>query len=637
MLFEKKSYWRYILTSIAVLAGVSLISCGGGGGSDSTPNANGSSSAAPISSFSINSATGIIDQTTKTIAVILPSGSSLTGLTATFSMTGSSVKVGGVDQVSGVTSNNFTNPVSYVVTAGDGSVSTYTVSVTVSPSNANAFTTFCIDNNTGVINEGAKTIGVAMPFGTSLTSLVATFSMTGSSVKVGGVDQVSGVTSNNFTNPVSYAITAGDGSVATYIVTATTASSNSKALTSFSLNSTAGTINESAKTISVIMPSGANLTSLIDTFSTTGSSVKVGGVDQVSGTTADNFTNPVSYVVTAGDGSTVTYIVTASVASTNSKAFTGFSLNNTAGTINESTNAISIAMPSGTDLTSLVATFSMTGSSVRVNGVNQVSGVTSNNFTSPISYAVTASDGSTVTYIVTATVASSGPAPVALGSAGNFVLFANTGMSSSVISTITGDIGVGPAVTSTAITTGFTLTVNPSGPNAGQYATSPQVTGRIYAPDYLAPTPANMITTSNNMLAAYNDARGRLNPNFTNLGSGTIANQSLAPGLYKWTAGLNITPGTTITLNGGSADVWIFQVAGILTAGASSQIVLTGGALPQNVFWQIDTGLTVGADASFKGVVLAGTTVTLGANTVIVGRLLSQTAITMNANTISAP
>ena len=294
-------------------------------------------------------------------------------------------------------------------------------------------------------------------------------------------------------------------------------------------------------------------------------------------------------------------------------------------------------MPSGTNLTSLIDTFSTTGTSVKVGGVNEVGGSTAHNFTSPVSYVVTAGDGSTATYIVTASVASSGPAPVALGNAGNFVLFANTGMSSSVISTITGDIGVGPAVTSTAITTGFTLTVNPSGPNAGQYATSPQVTGRIYAPDYLAPTPANMITTSNNMLAAYNDARGRLNPNFTNLGSGTIANQSLAPGLYKWTAGLNITPGTTITLNGGPADVWIFQVAGILTAGASSQIVLTGGALPQNVFWQIDTGLTVGADASFKGVVLAGTTVTLGANTVIVGRLLSQTAITMNANTISAP
>jgi hypothetical protein len=294
-------------------------------------------------------------------------------------------------------------------------------------------------------------------------------------------------------------------------------------------------------------------------------------------------------------------------------------------------------MPSGTNLTSLVATFAMTGSSVKVGSTSQASGVTSNNFTNPVSYAVIASDGSTATYAVTATVASSGPAPVALGNAGNFVLFANTGISSSVISTITGDIGVGPAVTSTAITTGFTLTVNPSGPNAGQYATSPQVTGKIYAPDYLAPTPANMISASNDMLSAYNDARGRLNPNFTNLGSGTIANQSLVPGLYKWTSGLNITSGTTITLNGGSADIWIFQVAGILTAGASSQIVLTGGALPQNVFWQIDTGLTVGATAIFKGIILTGTTVTLGANTVMVGRLLSQTAITMNTNIISAP
>jgi len=53
------------------------------------------------------------------------------------------------------------------------------------------------------------------------------------------------------------------------------------------------------------VPSGTNVTSLAATFTTSAgvSSVKVGSLSQVSGTTANNFTNPVTYVVTAQDGS----------------------------------------------------------------------------------------------------------------------------------------------------------------------------------------------------------------------------------------------------------------------------------------------------------------------------------------------
>lgn len=51
-------------------------------------------------------------------------------LTATFSTTGARVTVGGIEQVSGVTVNDFTNPVRYRVSAEDGSVHDYTVRVT---------------------------------------------------------------------------------------------------------------------------------------------------------------------------------------------------------------------------------------------------------------------------------------------------------------------------------------------------------------------------------------------------------------------------------------------------------------------------------------------------------------------------
>jgi len=92
--------------------------------------------------------------------------------------------------------------------------------------------------------------------------------------------------------------------------------SSAKAITAFSFTSPAatGVINESAKTISVTIPSGTNVTALVATFTTTGVSVNVGSTLQVSGSTPNDFTNPALYTVTAADASTVTYTVTVTVA-----------------------------------------------------------------------------------------------------------------------------------------------------------------------------------------------------------------------------------------------------------------------------------------------------------------------------------
>ena len=119
-----------------------------------------------------------------------------------------------------------------------------------------------------------------------------------------------------------------DSSTATYIVTVTVASLTAKALTSFSFASpvAAGVINESAKTVSVTVPFGTTLTALVATFTTTGASVKVSGTLQFSGTTPNNFTSPVSYVVTTADNSTATYVVTVTIASASAKAITSFGL-----------------------------------------------------------------------------------------------------------------------------------------------------------------------------------------------------------------------------------------------------------------------------------------------------------------------
>jgi uncharacterized delta-60 repeat protein len=101
------------------------------------------------------------------------------------------------------------------------------------------------------------------------------------------------------------------------------APSSAKAITAFSLNGIDGTINEAGKTITVTMPPDTtDVTALVATFTTTGASVKVLSIVQISGTTPNDFTgpNPVIYTVTAADATKQDYTVTVTVSS----SFSGF-------------------------------------------------------------------------------------------------------------------------------------------------------------------------------------------------------------------------------------------------------------------------------------------------------------------------
>jgi hypothetical protein len=261
-----------------------------------------SSSAKAITAFEITSpvnAAGVIGEGAKTIAVTVPYGTDVTGLTPAITHTGVSVS-----PASGAT-QNFSGPVNYTVTAADGSTVAYTVTVTAATSSAKAITAFTITSPvsvTGLINEGAKTIAVTVPYGTAVTSLTPAITHTGVSLS-----PPSG-TPQNFTAPVSYTVTAADSSTATYTVTVSVAPpSSAKAITTFSITSpvsATGVINEGAKTITLTVPYGTAVTSLTPALTHTGVSIS-----PASGA-AENFTNPVSYTVTAEDGSTETYTVT---------------------------------------------------------------------------------------------------------------------------------------------------------------------------------------------------------------------------------------------------------------------------------------------------------------------------------------
>jgi len=218
-------------------------------------------------------------------------------------------------------------------------------------------------------------------------------------------------------------------------------------------------------------------------------------------------------------------------------------------------------------------------------------------------------------------------AVVNLGTAANYVIVAKSAINNNSTSAITGDLGLSPAATS--YITGFSLT------NATGYATSAQVTGKLYAADMAVPTPTNMTTAVNNMLTAYNDAAGRPSPDFTELGTGNIGGKTLVPGLYKWTN--TVTIPTNMTIAGGANDVWIFQIAGNLTMSSAVSITLTGGAQAKNIFWQVAGQATLGTTSHFEGNLLSMTGITFQTGASLNGRALAQTAVVLDGNAITKP
>jgi hypothetical protein len=219
--------------------------------------------------------------------------------------------------------------------------------------------------------------------------------------------------------------------------------------------------------------------------------------------------------------------------------------------------------------------------------------------------------------------AGNGPAPVSLGSAGSFTILSQTGITDVYRSTVVGNVGTSPI-------TGAALLL-----------TCGEVSGSIFTVDAAGPLPCAFTAPSfltsavGDMGFAYDDAAGRLSPDFIELGAGEIGGLTLAPGLYKWGTGVMIT--TDVTLSGGPNDVWIFQVAGTLNQGNATRVTLVGGALPKNIFWQVAGAVTLGTTAHFEGVVLGKTMIAVNTGASVTGRLLAQTAVTLQMNAITQP
>jgi uncharacterized repeat protein (TIGR02543 family) len=224
----------------------------------------------------------------------------------------------------------------------------------------------------------------------------------------------------------------------------------------------------------------------------------------------------------------------------------------------------------------------------------------------------------------------SGPGAINLGTAADFAAIGKTGISTTGVTSITGDIGVSP-VAATAIT-GFGLIMDAT----NQFSTTPIVIGKVYAADYAVPTPAKMTTAVSDMETALTTAMGLTTSVIVDLYAGDISGRTLPPGLYKWSTGVLIT-NAGVTINGGANDTWVFQIAQDLTVNSSAIVTLSGGAQAKNIFWVTATQATLGTSVDFSGNILSKTLISLNTLAKVTGRLLAQTAVTLNASTVIKP
>jgi len=216
------------------------------------------------------------------------------------------------------------------------------------------------------------------------------------------------------------------------------------------------------------------------------------------------------------------------------------------------------------------------------------------------------------------TSASACSAPVPLLTAGNFKVLAGSTVTSTttVGTTITGgDLGLSPGTSVTGFPPGV--------------LTPPAV---MHVAD---PTAAQ---AQLDLTAAYNFAAGIVLPAPASL-PGDLTGLTLAEGTYKTSSSTGIlTVGGTLTLTGNSSSVFVFQIGSTLTTLSTTHVVLSGGVLPSNVFWQVGSSATLGTNSIFVGNIMALASITLDTGASLQGRALARNgAVTLDDNTIFDP
>jgi hypothetical protein len=199
---------------------------------------------------------------------------------------------------------------------------------------------------------------------------------------------------------------------------------------------------------------------------------------------------------------------------------------------------------------------------------------------------------------------------VTLAGTSNFAILAGSAVTSTGATVITGDLGLSP------------------GTSVGGFPPG-TLNGTLHINDAMA----NQAKTD--LTSGYNDAVTRNATDIVTL-SGNIGGLTLTPGLYRSGSSLAISSGDlTFDAKGDANAVFIIQMASTFTATSGRKVILAGGALASNIFWQVGSSATFGTTSVLKGTFLVKQSITFNTGATLYGRALTSIGgITMAANTI---
>ena len=200
---------------------------------------------------------------------------------------------------------------------------------------------------------------------------------------------------------------------------------------------------------------------------------------------------------------------------------------------------------------------------------------------------------------------------VPMGSTSNFALLAGSTITNTGATTVTGDIGLSPGSSVGGFPPGI-------------------LNGTMYINNATASQAKTDLTT------AYNNAASRTTTDMVTL-SGNIGGLTLTPGLYKSTSSLALSSGNlTFDAKGNASAIFIIQIASALTVTSGRQVILAGGALASNIFWQVGSSATFGTTSVFEGTIMAMQSITFDTGATLDGKALASTGgVTMAGNTIT--
>ncbi|MFY0687681.1 MAG: VCBS repeat-containing protein [Cyclobacteriaceae bacterium] len=338
-----------------------------------------------------------IDTSAHTVIATVPYGTSLSALDPTITVSSDA----SINPISG-TSLDFTTAQTYTVTAQNGDTQDWTVTIANAENDSTDILSFSHPELvSGSVDTSAHTVTATLPYGTSLMALAPTITVSGDAT----INPTSG-TSLDFTSAQTYTVTAQNGDTQDWTVTISNVANDSTDILSFShpeLVSGSLSIDASAHTISATMADGTDLTVLAPTIL-----VSTGSTISPASGTAQDFSTAVTYTVTAENGDTQAWsvMVTTAESFSDSTDITSFVIASgdghpepVEGTIDTSTHTVSLTMPYDTDLTVLTPTIEVsTGATI-----SPASG-TAQDFSSAVTYTVTAENGDTQAWIISVNV-----------------------------------------------------------------------------------------------------------------------------------------------------------------------------------------------------------------------------------------